>query len=100
MDLKAFRRDVLKKQGELEALHPSGYCYITSLDDTQRQIRAGTVSEVTLPNAARHLCERSAELSTAEEIEAYHARCAEARATISAASKRHTDRELRVSVNR
>jgi len=100
MDLKAFRRDVLKKQGELEAAYPSGYVYITTVNDSQRQIKAGTVSEVTLQNAARHLCERTHEISTPEEIAAYHARCAEARATISAASKRHTDRELRISVDR
>jgi hypothetical protein len=100
MDLKAFRRDVLKKTTELEAIYPSGYIYITTVNDSQRQIKAGTTTEVTLALAAKHLCERSHELSTPEEIEGYRLRCEEARATISASLKRNVDRELRISVDR
>lgn len=100
MDLKAFRRDVQRKLLELEAAHPSGYVYLTSLDNRERNITAGTVTEVTLPNAAKHLCERSHEISTAEEISAYQQKCEENRATIVAAGKRSTDRELRISVDR
>ena len=100
MDIKAFRRDVLKKQAELEAAHPSGYTYITSVADSQRQQIGGVVTEVTLSRAAIHLCERSAELSTPEEIEAYRQRCEEARAQIVAASRRNVDRELRITTDR
>lgn len=97
MDLRAFRRDVLKKQAELEAAFPSGYCYITSLEDSQRQLRAGTVTEVTLQIAAVRLCERTHEISTPEQLEEFHARQAEIRAQISASLKRTTDRELRIT---
>jgi hypothetical protein len=100
MNLKAFRRDVNRKLEELQRDHPSGYVYLTSLHDSQRQQIAGVVTEVSLPNAARHLCERSAELSTPQEIEGYRQKCEETRATISAASKRHLDKELRISVDR
>ncbi len=100
MDLKAFRRDVQRKLLELEAAHPSGYVYLTSLDNRERNISAGTTTEVTLQNAAVTLCWRSHELSTPDQIEGYHQRCAEARAQIQAALKRHVDKELRISVDR
>ena len=97
MDLKAFRRDVLAKTTELKGTHPSGYVYLTSVDNRERNIAAGTVTEVTLPNAARHLCERSHVISTPEEIESYRLKCEENRAQIIVASRRTTDRELRIS---
>jgi hypothetical protein len=100
MDIKGFKRDCLNKTLELEGLFPSGYCYITLLDNREKQTRAGVVVEVSLMNAARHLCERSAELSSETEIQAYQARCAENRQQIVAAGKRHLDKELRISVNR
>jgi hypothetical protein len=100
MNIKAFRIDVQKTLLELQRDHHSGYCYITSLHDSQRQQIAGVVTEVSLQNAARHLCERSAQLSTPEEIQAYQARCAENRQQIVAAGRRHLDKELRISVDR
>jgi hypothetical protein len=100
MDLKAFRRDVLAKTTELKGTHLSGYLYLTSVDNRERQISAGTVTEVTLQNAARHLCERSHVISTPEEIESYRQRCEENRAQISASLKRNTDRELTITTTR
>ena len=100
MDLKRFRIDVQRKLEELQIAHPSGYVYLTSLHDSQRQMAAGTVTEVTLLNAAKHLCERSHEIATETEVEEYRQRCEQNRATISAASKRHLEKELRLSINK
>jgi hypothetical protein len=97
MDLKAFKRDVIKKQAELEAAHPSGYVYITSLDNRERNLVSGTTTEVNLQNAAIALCWRSHEISSAEQIAEYRQRCEEARQQISAAGKRHTTQELRIT---
>jgi hypothetical protein len=97
MDLRALRRDILKKKTELEQAYPSGYLYVTSLDNREKNVSAGTVTEVNIPNAARVLTERTHAVSTPEEIEAYHARCEENRQQIAAAGKRHTDRELRIT---
>jgi hypothetical protein len=97
MDLKAFKRDMLKKQAELELAHPSGYLYVTSQYHREKNVAAGTVTEVNIPNAARVLTERTHAVSTPEEIEAYHARCEENRAQISASLRRNTDRELRIT---
>ena len=74
--------------------------YLTSLDNREHQISAGTVSEVGLAMAARHLCERTHEIATAEEIAAYQARCNETRQQIDASGKRHINQELRISMNK
>jgi hypothetical protein len=100
MDLKAFRRDVQRKLLELEAAHPSGYVYLTSLDNRERNLVAGTTTEVNLQNAAVALCWRSHEISSAEQIAEYRQRCEEARQQIVAAGKRHINKELRISVDR
>jgi hypothetical protein len=100
MDIKGFKRDCSKKQAELELVHSSGYVYITSLDNREKQTRAGTVVEVSLQNAARHLVERSATVSTPEEIEGYQQRAEETRQTIIAAGRRFVEKELRISVDR
>jgi hypothetical protein len=97
MDIRGFRRDVNKKLTELQENHPSGYVYITSLDNRERNISAGTVTEVNLQNAAVALCQRSHALSSAEDIAGYQQRCEEARQQISAAGKRHTTQELRIT---
>lgn len=99
MDLKAFWRDVIKKQGELEAAFHGGFVYLTSVDNREKNIAAGAVTEVTVASAARHLCERTHEISTPVEIEVYQARCQSDRARILAFEKTRTDRELRISVD-
>jgi hypothetical protein len=100
MDLKAFRRDISKALAGLESAHASGYVYITSVDNREKNIAAGTVTEVTLQHAATRLCERTHQVSTPEEIEGYHERGREIKAQIVADGKRHLDRELRISVNK
>ena len=100
MDLKAFKRDMLKKQAELELAHPSGYLYVTSQYHRERNVAAGTVTEVNIPNAARVLTEGTHQVSTIEEIEGYRQKCEENRATIAASLRRNVDRELRISVDR
>jgi len=99
MDIKAFNLDVLSTLRELQATHPSGFVYITSVKNREKTTSAGTVCEVSLPAAARHLIEHTHVLSTPAEIEEYQARCRENRAQIVAASKRHLNQELRISVD-
>jgi hypothetical protein len=100
MDLKKFKHDMLKKQAELELAHPSGYLYVTSQYHRERNVAAGTVTEVNIPNAARVLTEGTHQVSTIEEIESYRQKCEENRAQISASLKRNTDRELTITTTR
>jgi hypothetical protein len=68
---------------------PSGFCYVTSLKNINRQSTAGTVAEVSTRIAARHLVENTGRISTDPEIAAHLAQGRSNAAQTSAMDYRH-----------
>jgi len=74
---------ILREQREtLAKQHPSGFCLVVSLDDPQRNVKAGAVCEVSVADCARLLLDRTHRVATPAEVEAYRDRQSVARARI------------------
>jgi hypothetical protein len=70
MRLDEYRHDLNQKHVELATQFPNGYCYVMSL--AVGNSTAGSVSEVSVLQAARLALEGTHRLATAEEIDAFH----------------------------
>ncbi len=82
MDIKAYHRRVAQREADLRQQFPDGFLFVTSVNNAEKQLRAGTVHEVSVRNAARHLEEHTHEISTEAEIQAYEAHNAVVRETL------------------
>jgi hypothetical protein len=71
MNLQNYYREIRERKQELSGLHPDGCCLVISLERKDRAITGGTISEVSLDNAAKILTEGTHRLVTEAEQEAY-----------------------------
>jgi hypothetical protein len=62
----------LRQQREtLAPQHPSGFCLVMSLDNSQKNSTPGNLCEVTVADAARLLMDGTHRVATADEFNAY-----------------------------
>ena len=68
MQLQNYYADMRAKRAELSAQFPSGYCYVMSLANRDRNSTAGNIAEVCVDTAARTIIEGTHRLTTADEL--------------------------------
>jgi len=70
----AYFSAIRTEQARLERAFPDGFLYVYSIKNLMANSTAGTVSQVTTRQAAKHLCEATARVATPDEIAEFHAR--------------------------
>jgi hypothetical protein len=70
-DLEQYFSAIADEKRKLDSVHYSGFVFMTSVRNLQKNSTAGCVCECTTKQAAKHLVDSTARESTAEEIEAF-----------------------------
>jgi len=73
-DLAEYYSAVRLQEDELRTTCPTGYTFVTSIRNISKGSAAGTVTEVSLKAAAKHLVDSTAKISTPEEVTAHQSR--------------------------
>jgi hypothetical protein len=73
-DATAYFSAIRQGQAKLETLFPGGFCHVTSIRNPNAGSTAGTVTEVPLRIAAKHIVENTARIASDSEVSEFHAR--------------------------
>jgi L-amino acid N-acyltransferase YncA len=100
MNIKETARDIRERREQLDTAFPNGYLYICTIDNRERAVKGGAVSEVSSSVAAKHIVERTGRVATDAEIEDLHKRHAATRQLLQRQQAALAPRPLSVSVDK
>lgn len=69
VNIREHAKAIRLRREQLDSEYPTGYLFITTVDNRMHGIKGGGTSEVNTDIAARHLVENTARIATGEEVE-------------------------------
>ena len=73
-DVKQYYKDLNVERAKLETIHPDGFCFVISENNSQRNSTAGTVAHVSVENAAKGIIKGTHRQASVAEIAKHHLR--------------------------